>query len=81
VNWTAAASTATLPANGGSAITGYDIVAKQGTTVVASEHTNQFGSSKIITGLTKGVAYTFTVTAVNANGSSAAKVSAAVKPL
>jgi hypothetical protein len=81
VNWTAAADTATVPANGGSAITGYDIVVKQGSTVVTSAHTNQFGSSKVITGLTKGLAYTFAVTAINANGSSVAKVSAAVKPL
>jgi Fibronectin type III domain/Bacterial Ig-like domain (group 1) len=81
VSWTAVADTATAPANGGSPITGYDIVAKQGTTVVASEHTNWIASSKVITGLTKGVSYTFTVTAINVNGSSVAKVSTAVKPL
>ena len=79
VNWTLAADTATVPANGGSAITGYDIVVKAGAVVVKSESTNQFASSKVITGLTKGTSYTFTVTAKNTNGSSAAKVSAAVK--
>jgi len=81
VSWTAAASTAAVPANGGSAITGYDINVLLGGAVVTTAHTNQFATSKVITGLTKGAAYTFSVTAANANGSSAAKVSSAVKPL
>jgi hypothetical protein len=81
VNWTSAVSTATAPANGGSPITGYDINVLLGGAVVTTAHTNQFATSKVITGLTKGASYTFSVTASNANGSSVAKVSAAVKPL
>jgi hypothetical protein len=80
VSWTLAADTATVPANGGSAITGYDIVVKAGATQIGEVlNANQFATSKVITGLTKGTSYTFTVTAKNANGSSVAKVSAAVK--
>ena len=80
VSWTLAADTATAPANGGSAITGYDIVVKAGATQVGDViSASAYATSKVITGLTKGTSYTFTVTARNANGSSAAKVSAAVK--
>ncbi|MCX7621945.1 MAG: fibronectin type III domain-containing protein, partial [Acidimicrobiales bacterium] len=51
--------------NGGSPITGYSVVASPGgasATVSASQ------TSATLTGLTNGVTYTFTVTAINANG-------------
>jgi uncharacterized protein (TIGR02145 family) len=54
--------------NGGSAITGYTVTSNPGgltATGIASPIT--------VTGLTNGTAYTFTVTATNANGTSGAK--------
>jgi len=82
VSWTLAGDAAAVATNGGSAITGYDIVVKSGTTQVGDVLTaNQFATSKVITGLTTGTSYTFTVTVKNANGSSAVTTSAAVKVL
>ena len=53
-------------ANGGSAITGYTVTSSPG------GFTGTGASSPItVTGLTNGTAYTFTVTATNANGTSA----------
>lgn len=61
----------TAPAdNGGSAITGYTVTANPGGITAGG---NGFTSSPItVTGLTNGTAYTFTVTATNAVGTSVA---------
>jgi Domain of unknown function (DUF4082)/Fibronectin type III domain/Bacterial Ig domain len=76
VSWTA-------PANGGSPITSYTITPYVGAT--AQPTTTVSGSppatGTTVTGLTNGTAYTFTVTATNAIGSSAAsEASKAVTP-
>lgn len=56
--------------NGGSAITGYTVMAYPGGITAGG---NGFTSSPmLVTGLTNGTPYTFTVTATNANGTSAA---------
>jgi len=64
-------------ATGGSAITGYTVTSSPG-------NITQTGSSSpiTVTGLTNGTAYTFTVTATNANGSSlASSASSSVTPI
>jgi hypothetical protein len=64
-------------ATGGSSITGYTVTSSPG-------NITQTGSSSpiTVTGLTNGTAYTFTVTATNANGVSAASsASASVTPI
>ncbi len=53
VSWTA-------PSNGGSPITSYTVTSSPGTIVMTSSTT-----SALVTGLTDGTAYTFTVTATN----------------
>lgn len=72
VSWTA-------PADGGSPITGYSVtprIAGVAQTAVAAS-----GTSVVLTGLTNGTVYTFTVTATNVIGTSDASVeSAAVTP-
>ncbi|MDQ1746891.1 MAG: trimeric autotransporter adhesin, partial [Frankiaceae bacterium] len=71
VSWAAPAS------NGGSAITSYVVKANDGTTVTVGGTT----LSTTLTGLTNGIAYTFTVTATNALGSGpASAASNAVTP-
>lgn len=55
----------TAPANGGSAITGYAVTSNPGGIVKTGT-----ASPLIVTGLTYGVQYTFTVTAANALGTS-----------
>jgi hypothetical protein len=73
---TQASVTFTPPSNGGSAITSYTVTSSPGS------FTGTGGSSPIIvTGLTNGTAYTFTVTATNAVGTgSASAVSNSVTP-
>lgn len=69
VSWTAPAS------NGGSAVTGYTVTASNGATCTTTT------TSCEITGLTNGTAYTFTVTATNAIGTSnSSSASASVTP-
>ena len=62
VNWTAPAS------NGGSAITSYRVTPYIGTTAQTPVSVARPATSKTITGLTGGTAYTFKVAAVNAIG-------------
>ena len=72
VSWTAPST------NGGSPITGYTVTASDGTTATASAAS----TSATMTGLTNGTSYTFTVTASNAIGVSAASAaSKAVTPV
>jgi hypothetical protein len=62
VSWTAPTS------NGGAAITGYTVTASPG----GAQCTTTGATSCTVTGLTNGQAYTFTVTATNSAGTSAA---------
>ncbi|MDP9905360.1 fibronectin type III domain-containing protein [Arthrobacter bambusae] len=72
VTWTA-------PANGGSAITSYAVTPHAGTTTLAPVPVtgNPPATTANITGLTNGTAYTFTVTATNAVGTSPASAASA----
>ena len=70
VSWTA-------PAANGAAITGYTVTSSPGSFTCTSATT-----SCTVTGLTNGTSYTFTVTATNAAGTSAASTpSAAITPI
>ncbi|CAB4323207.1 unannotated protein [freshwater metagenome] len=69
------------PSNGGSAITGYTVTPYIGTT---AQTTFACGSANTctVTGLTSGIAYTFTVKAMNAVGDGAASIaSSSVIPI
>lgn len=66
----------TAPADGGSPITGYEVVSTPGEITVTGT-----ASPVTVTGLTNGVSYTFTVRAVNSEGTGAAsEASNAVTP-
>ncbi|MGO4587250.1 fibronectin type III domain-containing protein, partial [Arthrobacter sp. 2RAF6] len=76
VSWTA-------PANGGSPITSYAVTPHAGATTLAPVTVTGTppATSTTVTGLSNGTAYTFTVTATNAIGTSpASAASAAVTP-
>jgi hypothetical protein len=75
VSWTAPSS------NGGSAITGYRITPFIGSSAQGTVETAAGTTSAIVTGLTNGTPYTFTVAAVNAVGAGPASgASAAITP-
>ncbi len=57
----------TAPADGGSPITGYEVLSSPGEKMVAAQ-----GSPVTVTGLVNGQTYTFTVRAVNSEGTGAA---------
>jgi polygalacturonase len=66
----------TAPADGGSPITGYEVLSSPGEKMVAAQ-----GSPVTVTGLVNGQTYTFTVRAVNSEGTGAAsEASNAVTP-
>ena len=74
VNWTASTVT------GGAALSGFTITVKAGAVVAKTVTAAAADRSAVVTGLTNGTSYTFSVVATNAAGSSTAKVSAAVVP-
>jgi len=75
VSWTAPANT------GGSPITGYNVNARTGTTVVSTTVLTGAATTTTITGLTNGTAYNFQVQTVTAAGVSAfSAASTAVTP-
>ncbi len=66
------------PANGGSTITGYTVISSPGGNSVAVDGSTR---SAVVTGLSNGTSYTFTVTATNAVGTGDVSApSAAVTP-
>ncbi|MDG2037132.1 MAG: fibronectin type III domain-containing protein, partial [Luminiphilus sp.] len=68
----------TKPADNGSAITGYTVTSSGGQTCTTNDADTL---TCVVTGLTNGTAYTFTVTATNGGGASAASVaSSSVTP-
>ena len=75
LSWTAPAS------NGGFAITGYTIQVRSGATLVQTITTTGAATTRTVTGLVNGTAYTFTVAARNVNGTGPFSApSAAVTP-
>jgi large repetitive protein len=77
---TSATVTWTVPANNGSAITGYVVTPYRDGVAQAALPVAANVTSTTFTGLSAGVPYTFTVAAVNAIGTGAAGSSAAVTP-
>jgi len=76
VSWAAPAS------NGGSAITGYQVTPYVGATAQPVVTSSGTGTTKVVTGLANGTAYTFRVAAVNAVGTGAQSgASSAVTPM
>jgi SpoIID/LytB domain protein len=71
VKWTTPSS------DGGSGISGYRITASPSITPVT---TSAGSRSAVITGLTNGTSYTFSVAAINASGTGAAKAASPVTP-
>ena len=65
--------------DGGSPITKYPVLTKQGSTTVSS--TDVTGPAADINGLANGTVYTFTVTATNAVGTGVASVALSVTPI
>ena len=75
VTWTAPAS------NGGANITNYEVTPYIGASAQAAVYTGSAATSKTVTGLTNGTAYTFKVAAINSAGTGAqSSASAAVTP-
>jgi hypothetical protein len=74
VSWVAPA------VNGGAAVTGYSITVKAGANVVKSVSAGATDRSSVVTGLTNGTAYTFSIVATNSVGNSAVAASKAVTP-
>jgi len=72
VTWTA-------PASGGSAITGYSVVCKNGD-VVAKTVAVKVVTTAAVTGLTNGTSYVCSVAAINAKGTGTAAECAAIRP-
>jgi titin len=71
----------TAPSDGGSPITGYRVTPYVNGTAQTPILTNSSAANYTVTGLTDGTAYTFTVAAINAVGTSAdSAASAAVTP-
>ena len=64
LSWTAPSS------NGGSPITGYEIVPSAGGSALAPVYAGAGATSDVVTGLSDGTSYTFTVTTLTAVGSS-----------
>ncbi|GAB4101493.1 hypothetical protein GCM10028790_05110 [Micromonospora taraxaci] len=80
---TAARLSWTVPANGGSPITGYTVTPYLGAVAQTPQTFTGTATTQIVTGLTGGASYTFRVAAINAAGTgpqSAASASVTVNP-
>jgi hypothetical protein len=66
--------------NGGSAITGYTITPYAGSTAGTAVQVGASATSATVTGLANGTAYTFSITATNAIGTSPAATTSVVVP-